>query len=123
VTALANACRGVPFSNGTERGAWEAAWCAYCERDHDVSHDGANGRDLRCELLMRIDLAARQADLEWPEAWLPEPDDGRFFLPSRLVCGAFSPCHVDACNGDPGATERAERVSEVQSYWRDRGTR
>lgn len=101
------ACR-VPFSNGTEGDAWMGAWCRYCERDHEMHNDGPGPG---CEI-----IASAMVDHDyWPEAWLPEPDDGHFFLPSRLVCGAFTPCND--CGGDPGATERAERVAEVRAYW------
>lgn len=106
-----------PFSNGTEAASWESAWCAYCVHDHEMHHDGGAGPG--CELL-GMSMLAGTDEWRWPEAWLPEPDDGQFFLPSRMVCGQFKPCHKDDCNGDPGAADRAERVAEVTAYWRER---
>jgi hypothetical protein len=111
VTAFAEACQQ-PFANGTEGEAWEACWCAYCAHDHQAHID--NYED-GCSL-----LAISLLD-EWPEGWIPDPDDGRSFLPSRLICTAFQPC--DDCGGDPGAEERAVRVAEVTAYWRDRDSR
>jgi hypothetical protein len=106
---LAEATRGMPFSNGTEGDAWMEKWCAYCVHDHGQHGDAA---DAGCDLI----FGAMVGD-DWPEAWLPEPDDGRFFLPSRLICGMFKPCTEGACTGDPGAKDRAERVAEVTAYW------
>jgi hypothetical protein len=108
MTAFAAACHR-PFSNGTEGDAWEAKWCRHCARDHNIHLDHGPGCDL---------FATAFFDEGWPEGWIPEPDDGRFFLPSRLVCTAFTPC--EECGGDPGAEDRAERVAEVTAYWRDR---
>lgn len=108
VSRFAEACRR-PFSNGTEGDAWISKWCNYCTRDHDIHGEtGGPGCDLMSECFF---------DIGWPEGWLPEPDDGQFFLPSRLVCLAFEPCQKDACTGDPGAEDRAERVAEVKAYW------
>lgn len=111
--AYAAACHG-PFSNGTEGEEWIAKWCRYCARDHGV-HDYGDGFETGpiCDL-----LTANMSARTWPEAWIPEPDDGRFFLPSRMCCTAFTPCAP--CGGDPGADDRAERVAEVTAYWRER---
>lgn len=109
--AFAAACRR-PFSNGTEGHAWMAAWCDYCARDHGM-HDGG-GAEPMCSLIGSTMLD----DAGWPEGWIPEPDDGKFALPSRLVCTAFVPC--EPCGGDPGADARAERVAEVTAYWKGR---
>jgi hypothetical protein len=103
-TPFAAACHR-PFANGTETEAWMYAWCDYCA----ASNDGAG-----CDLLLAAFLPD---DVPWPEAWLPEPDDGRGSLPSKMVCLAFQP----RPEGDPGAEERAERIAEVSAYWRDRG--
>jgi hypothetical protein len=109
---FAAACH-VPFSNGTEGFAWMAKWCSYCARDHGA-HDGSFHPDKCCSL-----IAAAMIDDRWPEAWIPEPDDGRFFLPSRMICTAFVACSEGGCTGDrEGAEDRAERVSEVTAYWR-----
>jgi hypothetical protein len=86
-----------------------AKWCEYCARDHGM-HD--QSLDPLCDLVMTAMIG------EWPEGWIPEPDDGSFALPSRLVCSAFTPC--EPCGGDPGAEARAERVEEVTVYWRER---
>lgn len=109
----------VPFSNGTEQQAWENVWCAYCVHDHD-QHDGTYGPG--CELYLAGAMLAGTDDYRWPEAWLPEPDDGTFGLPSRMLCGQFKPCHEGDCTGDPGAVERAERVAEVTAYWQSATT-
>lgn len=113
MTAFTEACRH-PFSNGTEGDAWMSKWCTYCARDHGL-HNGGEGQPM-CGLMTACMLGD-----EWPEGWIPEPDDGRFFLPSRMVCTAFTPC--EPCGGDPGAADRAERVAEVTAYWRDREVR
>ena len=104
----------VPFSNGTEQQAWESAWCAHCVHDH-TTHNDVGGAG--CELLLVGALLADTDGWRWPEAWLPEPDDGHFYLPSRMICGQFKPCHEGDCTGDPGAEERAERVVDVTAYW------
>lgn len=110
MTAFADACHR-PFANGTEGDEWMSKWCRYCARDHNVHGDGNGGLGgLGCDLVL-----ASMCD-EWPEGWIPEPDDGRFFLPSRMVCMAFTPC--EPCGGDPGVADRAERVLEVTAYWR-----
>lgn len=57
-----------------------------------------------------------------PEAWVAEPDDGQFFLPSRMICLRFKPCYEDGCEGDPVEQDRALRVDQVQAYWRERAT-
>ena len=106
----------VPFSNGTEQEAWASKWCAFCVHDHDMHGDNPMGG---CELFLVGALyVGWHPDWQWPEAWLPEPDDGQFFLPSRMVCGMFKPCTKGDCTGDPGAAERAERVAEVTAYWK-----
>lgn len=87
-------------------------WCNYCARDHGM-HRG-NGGDPMCGLIGSAMLGGD----EWPEGWIPEPDDGQFYLPSRMVCTAFTPC--EPCGGDPGAEARAERVAEVAAYWKAR---
>lgn len=110
--SLHDRTRHIPFSNGTEGYSWMAKWCDLCTHDHGM-HDGS-GSDPKCDLIGSSMLG--DDVFEWPEAWLPEPDDGSFSLPSRLVCLHFSPC--EPCGGDPGATERAERIDEVRSYWR-----
>lgn len=111
MSAFADACHR-PFSNGTEGGAWTAKWCDYCVRDHGL-HNGGESQPM-CDLVM-----TSMCD-EWPEGWIPEPDDGRFFLPSRMICTAFTPCTEGTCTGDPGAEARAERVAEVTAYWAGR---
>lgn len=103
----------VPFSNGSEQEAWASRWCAYCVHDHDMHTEAGGG----CDLFLVGAMLAGDADWQWPEAWLPEPDDGMFSLPSRMVCGQFKPCTEGTCTGDPGAMERAERVAEVTAYW------
>lgn len=99
---LAAACSRRPFANGTEVEAWMYAWCDHCVRCRDGDAD--------CDLLLAAFLPD---DYPWPEAWLPEPDDGPGSLPSRLVCLAFTPGPA----GDPGADERADRIAEVTAYW------
>lgn len=114
---LAAACRH-PFSNGTEQHAWISSWCEFCVHDHGMTHEGAGGsygQGQGCPILLdyMVDPDA------WPmETWIPEPDDGKFFLPSRMICLKFEACHQDDCEGDPGASERAERVADVLSYWK-----
>lgn len=109
------------FSNGTEGGAWTASWCDYCIHDHSL-HNGATDDDgTGCDLVLNSMIHESGEPLN-PEAWVAEPDDGQFALPSRMICLLFSPCTRDACEGDPGETERAERVSEVMAYWRERTT-
>lgn len=74
-----------------------------------------------CDLILAAMMPDFPSDeFPWPEAWLPEPDDGSFALPSRMICGQFSPCTEGGCTGDPGADERAERVEQVRTYWRER---
>ena len=104
--SLADACSRIPFSNGTEVEAWLNTWCDYC---------ALNDESYGCDLTLH---AFVPDETPWPEAWLPEPDDGHFFLPSRLVCLAFQP----GPDGDPGATERAERIAEVKAYWAPNGS-
>lgn len=90
-----------------------AKWCDLCVHDHGM-HEG--GSDDGCPLLLQYLVS----DDNWAgEAWVPEPDDGRFFLPSRLVCLRFAACEEGACTGDPGAEDRAQRVADVTAYWRD----
>lgn len=90
------------------------AWCNHCANDHSMhgSDPHGPGCEIMCEAM--VDLPNG-----WPEAWLPEPDDGSFALPSRMICGAFRPC--EDCGGDPGAEDRAERVAVVTAYWREHG--
>lgn len=118
MTALSEACARRPFSNGTEGEAWMSAWCAYCTHDHGMTHHDGCGDG--CEIVLHSLLGMPNADYPWPEVWLPEPDDGQFALPSRLVCLQFEPCTQGDCTGDPGAADRAERVQEVRSYWMGR---
>lgn len=113
MSALAAACASRPFSNGTEGDAWMSKWCAYCVHDHRMHTDEGGG----CEVLVH---AFFPEDYPWPECWLPEPDDGAFCLPSRLVCRQFEPCTKGGCTGDPGAEDRAVRVAEVERYWQER---
>lgn len=108
-TRFAEACQH-PFANGTESHAWQSAWCDHCARDHQMH--GPDGAGPGCDLLMTVLLE------EWPEGWIPEPDDGHYYLPSRLCCTAFTPC--EPCGGDPGAEERAARLAEVTTYWKAR---
>lgn len=122
MSALADACRH-PFSNGTEGEAWTSKWCDHCARDHGMHLErqsiDRNTVDPRTMTPMCSLIGSTMFDPDgWPEGWLPEPDDGRFFLPSRIICSAFTPC--EPCGGDPGAEERAERVAEVTAYWRER---
>jgi hypothetical protein len=109
---FAEACRR-PFSNGTEEREWMGKWCDYCVHDHDMTHEGATSEN-GCPLLMEYLVS----DNNWGgEGWLPEPDDGKFALPSRLVCLRFEACTKGMCNGDPGAEPRAKRIAEVVAYW------
>lgn len=110
MSALSEACRR-PFSNGTEGDAWMSKWCNYCAHDHGL-HNGGENKPM-CDL-----IGSTMFGDVWPEGWLPEPDDGSFALPSRLVCLRFTPC--EPCGGDPGATERTERIEAVTVYWRER---
>jgi hypothetical protein len=114
MSALAEACKRLPFSNGTERRAWEAVWCDYCVHDHDVSHHDGGGPG--CELLSMLDFGGPMEG-EWPEVWLPEPA-GSFSLPSRMVCGQFEPCAEGDCTGDPHAERRSAITAEVRDYWK-----
>lgn len=104
---FARACHR-PFANGTEGEVWQSKWCRYCANDHTMH--GTNPLGPGCELwaIALID--------EWPEGWIPEPDDGYFYLPSRLVCTAFTPC--EPCGGDPAPAVRAYNVAEVITYWK-----
>ena len=113
MTAFSEACKGPAFSNGTEGSAWMDKWCGYCKRDHEMHGDNPSGG---CSIIL-----SHMVDHDvWPEAWLPEPDDGEFYLPSRMVCLAFESCTESGCNGDPGATDRLERLAEVTAYWQGR---
>jgi hypothetical protein len=80
-----------------------------CARDHEMHTDTGPG----CSL-----LAMSYID-EWPEGWIPDPDDGESHLPSRLICTAFTPC--EDCGGDDEAEGRAREVEFVVNYWRNRG--
>ena len=107
-----------PFSNGTERYAWTSAWCDHCEHDHSITHDEDDVEPYRsCDLLLGMDLAD-YGKFAWPEAWVPEPTDGRFELPSRMVCLKFKPCHVGDCDGDPYVETRVSVRAEVEAYWK-----
>lgn len=109
----------VPFSTGTEGDAWMSCWCAYCAHDHD-QHDGsAENNAGGCRIILDSILAEHD-EFDAGEAWVAEPDDGDHYLPSRMICTLFQPCTKDECCGDPGASERAERVTEVMAYWRGR---
>jgi hypothetical protein len=108
----------VPFSNGTEQEAWTDKWCGYCVHDHDM-HTGDGGG---CELFLVGAMLAGTDEWRWPEAWLPEPDDGQFALPSRMICAMFKPCNKGDCMGDPGAEPRTKQITEVTAYWRNRRT-
>lgn len=105
------------FSNGTEGDAWTSAWCDYCVHDHGM-HEG-QGEQPMCQLVLNSMIHVADEPLN-PEAWVAEPDDGVYFLPSRMICLRFKPCHEGGCEGDPGEHDRAIRVSEVQAYWRER---
>jgi len=106
------------FSNGTEGHAWTSAWCDYCVYDHGQHME--NWSD-GCELVLNSLVHESGQPLN-PEAWVAEPDDGQFFLPSRMICLRFKPCYEDGCEGDPGEQDRALRVDQVQAYWRKRAT-
>lgn len=105
----------MPFSNGTEGDAWQAKWCEYCAHDHGIHAEDGPG----CELMLNA-LVADGSEPINVEAWVAEPDDGQFYLPSRMVCLRFTPCYGDGCHGDPGAADRAQRVADVTAYWRNR---
>ena len=105
------------FSNGTEGDAWTSKWCEYCVHDHGMHTSGDGGP--MCELVMNSMCHTSGHPLN-PEAWVAEPDDGQFYLPSRMICMRFTPCHRDNCDGDPAPADRAQRVHEVQAYWRSR---
>jgi len=106
------------FSNGTEGHAWTSTWCDYCVHDHGQHME--NWSD-GCELVLNSLVHESGQPLN-PEAWVAEPDDGQFFLPSRMICLRFKPCYEDGCEGDPGEQDRALRVDQVQAYWRERAT-
>ncbi len=106
------------FSNGTEGHAWTSVWCDYCVYDHGQHME--NWSD-GCELVLNSLVHESGQPLN-PEAWVAEPDDGQFFLPSRMICLRYKPCHEDGCEGDPGEHDRALRVDQVQVYWRQRAT-
>lgn len=114
MSALSEAAKQRPFSNGTEGDAWMSRWCAYCFHDHSMHDPDPEGPG--CEIVTYLMLGEGHA----PEALIPEPDDGRFALPSRMVCTRFEPCTEQDCKGDPGAEARAERVAGVTEYWRTR---
>jgi hypothetical protein len=117
---LAAACKRRPFANGTEGEAWMACWCDVCTHDHSA-HTGEYDPAGCCDVIGVSMLPEFPSDeFPWPEAWLPQPDDGRFSLPSRLVCGMFEPCTKGACCGDPGADERPGRVEATTAYWASR---
>lgn len=118
MSALREATRTVPFSNGTEGMAWQAKWCDLCVHDHTMHLPDMTGPG--CAIFGAAFLAGGRNEFDWPEAWLPEPDDGSYALPSRLVCLAFKPCTEGGCTGDPGADARAERIAEVSAYWKER---
>jgi hypothetical protein len=103
----------VPFSNGTEGYAWMSRWCDTCTHDHEM-HDG-DGPGCELIALAMIDEVDQSS-----EAWIAEPDDGTFALPSRMLCTLYQPCTKDGCDGDPWPKDRAEIVGEVMAYWRDK---
>lgn len=108
----------VPFSNGTEAGAWMSRWCSFCAHDHGM-HDGAEANpDNTCRLIGEAMLGASYNGdrWRWPEAWLPEPP-GRHGLPSYMCCRSFQPCTSGDCTGDPAPEERAQRVELVRREW------
>jgi hypothetical protein len=106
-----------PFSNGTEGDAWMAKWCAYCVRDHGLHPRQPQAGEPMCAVIGDA-MCTPSEQWRWPECWMPEPDDGEFFLPSRMTCALFEPCTEDDCTGDPAPDARAERVAEVAVYWR-----
>lgn len=110
---LAAACRR-PFSNGTEERSWQSRWCEHCAHDHEIHTDRGPGCDVYLQAMV-------SGFTDWPECWLPEPDDGEFFMPSRLVCQQFTPCEQDGCNGDPYPETRGEIVAEVRRFWQTGG--
>lgn len=118
MSEFSEACR-LPFSNGTERSAWEHVWCAHCVHDHDISHASAVQANRGCDLLSILDCGGPATAQEWPEAWLPEPK-GSFSLPSRMICGQFQPCTTGDCDGDPQAETRAAIAAEVTEFWQSR---
>lgn len=110
---FALATQSVPFSNGTERDAWMSVWCSYCVHDHAM-HGTGRATDDMCEIIGLSMMG--EEHWRWPEAWTPEPP-GSFRLLSRLICGAFTPCTVGGCTGDPAPTQRAERAAAVHLEW------
>lgn len=112
MSRLSEACSR-PFSNGTEGEAWMSRWCSFCVHDHGA-HDETY--ESCCSI-----IGASMTGEVWPEAWLPEPDDGSFSLPSRMICGQFMPCSLGDCCGDPSPVGRAEQVAEVTAYWKEVG--
>jgi hypothetical protein len=103
----------IPFSNSTEGDAWMSKWCTYCEHDHNIHTMGSGpGCDFILDAMLRKPVDH--------EAWIAEPDDGQFYLPSRMICVAFKPCNKDECQGDPAPDARATRITEVTTYWRNR---
>lgn len=126
MSALADAAKWPVFSNGTEGHAWMSNWCSYCVHDHGM-HQGNDNTDEACDLILLALLENSSNKPTWPEAWLPEPDDGKFFMPSRLTCLKFEPCNRglnegspwEPCDGDPHAEVRAEQVAEVIAYWKE----
>lgn len=101
----------VPFSNGTEGEAWMDKWCAYCVHDHGA-HDDTY--DDTCRVILEA-MTADHDKFDAGEAWVAPDKPG--YLPSRMICTLFEPCHKGDCGGDPGAEARAERVAEVMSFW------
>ncbi len=96
-----------PFSNGTERYAWQSVWCDHCALDHDMhSPDGDGG----CTI-----LAASFLD-DYSESWLDVPDGYGHYLPSHMLCLKYEPC--EDCGGDPHADTRADIVWQVTEAWR-----
>ena len=97
VSAFAAACHA-PFANGTEGDWWDSCWCQQCARDHAMHGDGSEGD--YCSLPLACYAG------EWPEGWLPKPDDGRPFSATYPVCTAFIPC--EKC-GSPMNLRRGKR--------------
>lgn len=114
-----------PFANGTEFEAWYHVWCESCAHDHwchSLCDDESVPMADRpvCDLMVG---ALVGEDDPGGEAWIAEPDDGKFALPSRMICLRYTPCtrtDYGNCTGDPAPDTRAAIRSEVEGYWRER---
>ncbi len=96
------------FSNSTDGGAWERAWCDSCEQDHGFHPTG--DQRLGCEIFLRAVV-----DEEVPEWTMREGPP--FHLPPDIVCSGYRPCTRGSCSGDPQPDARAAvrvRVAEAQ---------